>query len=273
MKKLFVVIFIFSFAYLTQQSAKADNVIIKGDTLWTIFFSPFDNYPGIVKLRERLADYSTRCTEDNCSFLSTWKIVHNRLMLAKIENCKCNEKQQTANLKNLFGNRLQNGMLAADWYTGEIWVTKDQPNSWGGMFAASWPRETRLVIENGAVLSVKEFVYPKPVITIYYRNTDSLNQFIHTYIDWTKFHHLPQRRTGFNFRFDQDTSGCLIHLKSIHDYGAHPFFDDEEMKEINRVAGLLQWPVYYFHGKPLKSFTGIFIFLGEDLKEELNKRN
>src|ERR1700761_5209046 len=121
--------------------AKCDNVIINGTTYWTVFFSTFDNYPGIEKLREQLKDYGTQCTEDNCSFLSTWKIINNRLMLEKIENCQCNSTKRTANLKNLFGDRLKNGMLEAYWYTGEIWVTNEQPNSWGGMFAASGPSE------------------------------------------------------------------------------------------------------------------------------------
>ena len=105
MKKILILVPLLIFLLCNQ--AKSDNVIIKGNKFWTIFFSPFDNYPGIVKLRERLRDYSSNCTEDNCSFLSTWKIVHNQLMLVKIQNCQCNTKNQTANLKSLFGNHVK----------------------------------------------------------------------------------------------------------------------------------------------------------------------
>lgn len=269
MKKLFV--FLALLTFLTHNQAKCDNVVIKGDTLWTIFFSPFDNYPGIVKLREQLKGYSTQCTEDNCSFLSTWKIVNNRLMLAKIENCKCNEKKQTANLKTLFGDRLQKGMLCAEWYTGEIWITKDQPNSWGGMFAASWPSEVRLIVKRGIVISIKNYVYPKPVITIYYRNTDSLNKFIYSHINWDKFHNLPQHGNRSWFLFDQDANGYLINVKQDQNMRSNEIFDKDEMEEINRVAGLLQWPLYYYHGQPVKPFRGIILALNKEMQNKFAK--
>jgi len=271
MKKLFILITLFT--CLVYGQAKCDNVIIKGDTLWTIFFSPFDNYPGIVRLRERLMDYSTRCTEDNCSFLSTWKIVNNRLMLAKISNCECNEKKQTANLKRLFGNRVKNGMLEADWYSGEIWITKDRPNSWAGMFAASWPSQTRLIVKNGVVLSVKNFVYPKPVETVYYQNADSLNKFIYTHINWDKFHNLPQHSNGAYFRFDQDADGYLVNVKYDEFSPNHQTFDKDEMDEIGRVLGLLKWPLYYNQGKPVKSFNGIPIVFSKEMQDKFAKGN
>jgi len=270
MKKLFI--FLTPLMSLTYNEAKCDNVVIKGDTLRTIFFSPFDNYPGVVKLREQLRDYSTNCTEDNCTFLSTWKIVNNRLMLAKIENCECNEKKQTANLKTLFGGRLQKGLLCADWYTGEIWVTKDKPNSWGGMFAASWPGETRLIVKKGVVISIKKIVYPIPIETVYHRNTDSLNKFIYTHIDWAKFHNLPQHSNGSYFRFDQDANGYLINLKQNENGRSDEPFDKDEMEEISRVAGLLQWPLYYYHGQPVKSFEGIIIVLSKEMQNKYAKK-
>jgi len=271
MKKLFIFLTLLTFLALNE--AKCDNVVIKGDTLWTIFFSPFDNYPGIANLRERLADFRTECTEDNCSFLSTWKIVNNRLMLAKIENCKCNEKKQTANLAALFGGRLQKGMLRAEWYTGEIWVTKDQPNSWGGMFAASWPAETRLIVKKGLVISIKKYVYPKPVETVYYKNTDSLKRFIYTHINWDKFPNLPEHSNGSYFRFDQNADGYLINVKQ-DGYGcSRKTFDKDEMDEINRIAGELQWPLYYCHGQPVKSFTGIVIVLSKEMQRKFGNPN
>lgn len=269
MKKFF---FFFTLVtFLTHQEARCDNVIIKGDTFWTIFFSPFDSYPNIIKLREQLKDYGTNCTEDNCTFLSTWKIVNNCLMLERIENCKCNEKKQTADLKTLFGNRLQNGLLCADWYTGEIWVTKDRPNSWGGMFAASWPSETRLIIKKGVVISIKNFVYPKPIETIYHSNTDSLNKFIYTHINWNKFHNLPQHSNGSYFRFDQDANGYLINIKQSKNGPSDETLDKDEMKEINRVASFLRWPVYYCHGQPVHSFGGIVIVLSREMQNKFAK--
>jgi hypothetical protein len=271
MKKLFI--FLTLLTFLTHNEAKCDNLVIKGDTFWTIFFSPFDNYPGIGKLREKLKDYSTNCTEDNCTFLSTWKIVDNRLMLAKIENCECNDKKQTANLKTLFGNRLQKGLLCADWYTGEIWVTKDRPNSWAGMFAASWPSETRLIVKKGIVISVKNFRYPIPIETIYHRNTDSLNKFIYTHINWDKFHNLPQHSNGSYFRFVQDANGYLINLKQSENGRSDETFDKDEMEEIGRVAGSLQWPIYYHHGQPVKSFGGIIIVLSKEMQNKFAKQD
>jgi hypothetical protein len=271
MKKLFILVTLITL--LTHYEAKADYVIIKGDTLWTIFMSPFDKHPDIVKLREQLKDYGTHCTEDNCTFLSTWKIVDGRLMLAKIENCGCNQNKQTANLRSLFGAGVKDGMLCADWYTGEIWVTKDSPNSWGGMFAASWPRETRLIVEKGVVVSVKNFVYPEPVKTIYYSNTDSLNKFIYTHINWHKFHNLPQHSNGSFFNFDQDAKGYLINAKKNEDNRSPETFDKDEMQEINRVAGLLQWPVYYCHTKQVWSYIGIYFVLSKETRDKFAKAN
>ena len=269
MKKLFVLFSLLTL--LANNEAKCDNVVINGDTFWIIFFSPFDNYPGIVKLREQLNDYRTNCTEDNCSFLSTWEIINNRLMLVKIENCQCNEKKQTASLKTLFGDQLQNGMLCADWYTGEIWITKDKPNSWRGMFAASWPTETQLIVKKGIVISVKNFVYPKPIEKDYNINPYLLNNFIYTHINWDKFHNLPEYSKRSYFRFDQDANGYLINIKQDENSPSHETFDKDEMKEIGRVTGLLQWPLYYYHGQPLKSFTGISFILSKEMQKKFTK--
>ncbi|QJD97201.1 hypothetical protein HH214_15650 [Mucilaginibacter robiniae] len=266
MRKLFV--FFTLITFLVHSKAKCDNVVVKGDTLRTIFFSPFDKYPSIVKLREKLKDYSTNCTEDNCSFLSTWKIVDNRLMLTNIKNCECNQKKQSANLSDLFGDRLQKGMLCADWYTGEIWVTKDQPNSWGGMFAASFPRETRLIIKKGIVISVKKFVYPKPVKNSYYNNTDSLHKFIYTHINWNKFPNLPEHSRWEYFSFDQDAKGYLINLKQMENARSYEIYDKDQMEEIKRVAGLLQWPLYYLHGQPVRSYIAFSISLSKEMKDK-----
>ena len=195
-------------------------------------------------------------------------------MLAKIENCQCNSNKQTANLKHLFGNRLKKGLLCADWYTGEIWVTKDKPNSWGGMFAASWPSETRLIVNKGIVISVKNFVYPKPIETVYHRNADSLNKFIYTHINWGKFHNLPQYSNGSYFSFDQDDNGYLINIKQNTNISrSDEIFDKYEMEEISRVAGLIQWPLYYYHGKHVKSFEGLIIVLSKDRQNKFAKQN
>lgn len=269
MKKLLVLIALLTF--LSHHEAAADNVILHGDTLRTIFFSPFDSYPGIVKLRERLQGYGSQCTEDNCSFLSTWKIIGGRLTLVKIQNCDCNEKKQKANLQRLFSDQLKDGVLRANWFTGEIWVTKDKPNSWSGLFAASWPRETRLVVKNGVVSSVKEFVYPKLVITEYFKNMDSLYQFIYTHLDWSKLHHLPTQSARLYFRFDQDTAGYLIHLKQDTMLRPSAILDAAEVAEIGRVMGLLQWPLYYHHGRPVTPFNGVDIMLGEDIRQKYLK--
>lgn len=265
---------------LISNQAKSDNVIINGKTLWTIFFSPFDSYPGIIKLRNQLKDYRTTCTEDNCTFLSTWQIVNNSLVLTKIENCQCSSKKQTANLKDLFGNRVKNGTLVAYWFTGQIWVTKDQPNSWAGMFAASWPSETRLIVEKGVVISVKDFVYPKPVETVYYQNQDSLNRFVYTHINWKKIHHLPMHNIEAWFHFDQDANGYLSNIKYTEvgvrygGTGSSPkTFDDAEIEEISRVLGLLRWPLYYRYGKPVKSFTGIFIVFNKEIQDKYTAQN
>jgi hypothetical protein len=271
MKKL--VIFFKLLTLLIHNEAKCDNIVIKGVTFRMIFFSPFNNYPGIANLRDQLKDYSTNCTEDGCTFLSTWNIVNNRLMLAKIENCECNEKKQTANLKTLFGNRLQKGMLFAGWYTGEIWVTKDQPNSWGEMFPASWPSETRLIVRRGVIISIKNFLYPKPIERVYYKNTDSLNKFIYSHINWNIFHNLPQQSNGSYFRFEQDASGYLINIKQDKYVRTHEIFDEDELKEVSRVAELLQWPLYYYHGRPVRRLEGIRLVLSKEMQDKFTKQD
>lgn len=271
MKKLFT--FLTLLTFLTYNEAKCDSVVMQGVILSTMGFSPFDSYPGIVKLRKQLKRYSTTAMDDNCTFSSTWKIVNNRLMLTKIENCNSSQKKRTANLRTLFGNRLQKGMLYADWFTGEIWATKDQPNSWGVMYAASWPSETRLIVEKGIVISVKNFVYPKPVETDY-GNAGSLNNFIYSHINWDKFHNLPQHSNGAVFSFDQDENGYLINIKQDNYNHSPETFNKEQMEEINRVLGLLRWPVYYRHGVKVKSpEPGVIIVLSTEMREKFANEN
>lgn len=255
---------------LIHDEAKCDAIIINGKALSTYGFSPFDKYPGIVKLRERLKTYGSHCTEDGCSFFSIWKIIDNRLMLTKIESCSCNNKKQTANLKKLFGGRVEKGMMCAYWYTGEIWISKDEPNSWNPMFAASWPSQTQLVVKKGVVISVKDLVYPKPVESVYYKYPDSLHAFIFNHIDLNKFRNFPEHSDGSYFRFDLDEKGYLINLKE-EDYFSrlHQTFNKDEMEEISRVLGLLQWPLYYNCGHPVNNFPGIQIVLSREMRNKV----
>jgi hypothetical protein len=141
------------------------------------------------------------------------------------------------------------------------------------MFAASWPSETRLIVKKGIVISVKNFRYPIPIETIYHRNTDSLNKFIYTHINWDKFHNLPQHSNGSYFRFVQDANGYLINLKQSENGRSDETFDKDEMEEIGRVAGSLQWPIYYHHGQPVKSFGGIIIVLSKEMQNKFAKQD
>jgi hypothetical protein len=269
MKRL--LIFFTLLILLTHTKAKCDNIVINGVTLNTEFSSPFDTYPGIVQLREQLKDYRTQCTEDNCSFLSTWKIVNNKLMLARIDNCQCNNKTQTANLKTLFGNRLKNGLLCAEWFTGEIWATKDRPNSSFGLYAASWPSETRVVVKKGVVISVTNFVYPKAVETVYYNDLDSLSEFIYKHLNWSKLHNLPQVGKRSNFTFERDANGYLANAKKEDSALSNETYDKDELEELNRVAASVRWPQYYHHGQPLKDLTWAFLVLSKETKDKYYK--
>ena len=87
--------------------AKCDHIWVNGIKMNVVTISPFDKYPGIMKLSEQLQDYGTQCTEDNCQFDAEWKIINHQLLLVQIHSCACNEKQQTADLAKLFKGGLK----------------------------------------------------------------------------------------------------------------------------------------------------------------------
>lgn len=263
---------------LINNQAKCDHIVVNGQTMAMNAVSPFESYPGIIKLRETLKNYRTQCMDDGCSFSSEWKVVNKELVLTSIHSCECNTNHRAANLNNIFKNQLHDGVLKASWFTGKLWLiaNTDKPVAYIGispLLHPLYPRELCLNINKGMITSIENHIYPKPVESAYYKNADSLNKFIYTHINWNKIDLLQQKSETVFFNFQPDSAGHPIDIKYDDSYPIKRTLDQSRIEEANRILGLLTWPTYYYHGEIVKNYSGIGIEFSKQMRDRYADKN
>ena len=109
------------------------SVILNGDTLKT-FSTIFKQYPNYKELNEKLyneleredmivnpKNYVTK-EHEVLNYNSTWVIKNNKLILTEIKSGS--SKTISVDLRKIFGGRVKDGVVPADWLTDTITLCK-----------------------------------------------------------------------------------------------------------------------------------------------------
>lgn len=254
--------------------AKCDHIVINGIHMRVVSREPLRNHPRISELALLLKGYATDCTEDNCMFEAEWKIMNRRLMLTQISNCACNQKKQTADLQHLYIGKLENGMIPADWYTGQIWVSTEQPTAWLCMVCPIYARETCVTVVKGIVTGIKEVVYPRVPSPFKKRTRDSLNLMVYKKLDWNKLKNLPDSngQVPVFTQFTPDSTGKPGNF-TISKYENGKDIDPTWSAEIKKAISTYKWPVYFSHGKFYPFTWSVSLKLNKEQQRNLKRSN
>ncbi|MEE9118206.1 MAG: hypothetical protein V3U02_06400, partial [Calditrichia bacterium] len=98
---------------------------------------------------------TTTSTGNWRGYIATWEIENDTLFLVGVKDIK-NEK--SADLKEIFGDYVNDGRIQAIWYTGDLLIGKGKRKNYIHMgFMSTYEREIIIEIENGVVNSVQEY--------------------------------------------------------------------------------------------------------------------
>ena len=240
MKKTFCIItlLVTIFGFATEQIP--DILIWKNDTI-SLHNNPLGTYPKLEKLNlfgDQNAVYSTACWR---GFIAEWKIIDNKLYLSNIYSCDYyySENKIKADLKKLFPKEYENGLVLANWYSRELFVTNGKLiNQELKIYESEWI----LNLRKGKIVHEKKFDNSSSYISIYTKNQDSLRNFISKNINWNN---IPQLEKGTHKVYGIIESGnskkdFTVKVKSKSKY-------KELEKEILRILKLL--PEFDFYIK------------------------
>ncbi|MHB0756944.1 hypothetical protein [Polaribacter sp. M15] len=183
-----IILLVSTFGFATEQIP--DILIWKNDTI-SLHSNPLGSYPKLDDLNlfgDQDAGYSTACWR---GYIAEWKIIDNKLYLSNIYSCDYfySENKIKADLKKLFPKEYENGIVLANWYSGELSVPNGKLiNQELKVYESEWI----LSLKKGKVIDEKKFDNSESHISIYTQNQESLNDFISKNINWNNIPHIEK---------------------------------------------------------------------------------
>lgn len=239
------------FIFATGQ--QVDYVIFNGDTLvtYSTIFRQYPNYKELIeKIYNEVESEDMKVNPQNyvsnerevLDYNSTWIIKNNKLILTGIKSGS--SKTVHADLRNIFGDKVTEGTVFADWLTDTISLCK------GNVLATGvnpiYDNEIELKIKNGYL--TENTTYKNYVAKISkIRVTDS---FIYSRINWKRLPNIENRYIQAYIGIKPNKDG---HFESF-DGGSFVYIDSKVvtdkdnvfLKEAFRIASLIpEWDVIY----------------------------
>jgi len=242
------------------------SVILNGDTLKT-FSTIFKQYPNYKELNEKLyneleredmivnpQNYVTK-EHEVLNYNSTWVIKNNKLILTEIKSGS--SKTISVDLRKIFGGKVKDGVVHADWLTDTITLCKGKLLA-GGVDPI-YENEIELKIKNGYL--TKKTSYKNYIAKISKFRADE--SFIYNRIDWDS---LPDFKNKFIQAYIGIKPNVDGHFESFDD-GSLVFEDSKVvtdkdnafLKEAFRIARLIpEWDVIFRKNKIVSQPLMIF---------------
>jgi hypothetical protein len=253
-----------SFFFVTGQPF--NSVVLNGDTLIT-FSIIFKQYPNYKKLNEKL--YNELESEDMIvnpqnyvtneheafDYNSTWVIKNNKLILTEIKSGS--NKIFSVDLLKIFGAKVKDGVVLADWLTDTITLCKGKILAEG--VNPIYENEIELKIKNGYL--TEKTSYKNYIAKISKFRADE--SFIYSRIDWDS---LPDFKNKFIQAYIGIKPNVDGHFESFDD-GSLVFEDSKVVTDKNnaflreafRIARLIpEWDVIFRKNKIVSQPLTIF---------------
>lgn len=198
----------------------------------------------------------------NClkNYKAEWQIIENKLYLSNIYSFNYETDNIKSNLKDLFPEQYKNGMVIAEWFTGELFIPKGK-SIWPGrrkeyqIFESEW----KITISKGIVLK-KTLKNDNYYQSIYSKESDSLRNFIIKHFEWKSIPVLTNEKEKVyaSIKAGKNKNDFTISVKSRNKYLS---------KEITRILqNLPEFDYYYRHGKVFKIGYTIPIIFNENMR-------
>lgn len=287
MKRIAIILFLFISTYVSIfGSPQAPEFIVIGKDTFAIYQLP------IIGLKDRMERklYRMLWKEGNIDkyeiphglargYRALWEIVDNKLYLIKILNISDSDSDIV--LRKTFGKKFQSGKVHADWFTGDIAVSKDKLLRWDGIFSRTHMSEDIYQFINGNLVN-KEFVNnyidlpnginrinDNPYEFTYTEIVDTIFHFIKQ-LDWTTLSEINDCGCDDSYEITIDENGKIgdIELIPFHDTPEERLADikdhEECIRQFKAKLNHLQFDIIKWNGRPYKEKIPFDIFYTVD---------
>lgn len=262
---LFVLLLVTMSLFGTAQTP--DLIIFKGDTL-PLYSLPLNSFPTQALINPKSLFGGSGCFYTGCwrNYIATWKIVDGKLYLVKIRNAcyptplkgvsasykggvdKDSIGSEYADLKALFPERFENGMVKADWVSGELYLPQGELLYYiHDGFQSIYETELKFTLEKGALVEIEKLDNSKTKRSKYSEDSKLLLKYIYDNIN---HENLPKNDTikgrVILYIYSSDDNGKIDSVVVVR--GLNELYDKEAVRVVKSIP---EWDVIYRHGKKI----------------------
>lgn len=267
-KKLIILLFLF-FNPLLKSFANVqipDKLIYNGDTL-LINTNPLEQLYNYKSLIPKLFGNKQACSSTSCwkGYQAEWTILNEQLYLTGIFSCCFSKDSLKADLKMLFGNKLIDGKVKADWVNSSIIVPIGKLSNYEG-YGFVYEKELELLFDRGTLIGSITYDNSKNGQSVYRQNREQLPEFIYKNVNWSNLPDFDDKVIRVYVQFSANEFGDVDSAKVVKGY--NEIFDKEAVRVIKAIR---KWDVFYRNGKLVRSTWTVPIIFSKANKEKYNK--
>jgi hypothetical protein len=243
---IFISIF-FLFTLGANKNVWSSNTIVyKGDTLYTFEKLLEARQDSDSLLSTLLGTFQFRQkTHYACDYNAEWLIENDMLYLTKMEIIDNHQVAYQLDLSSTFKGECTNKRIYAKWINSYVHVHPRNSLMRLGKFQPIFLFEIFLCFENGNLIEQTFYDNSKSYRSVFHNNTDSLNAFIRSNINWSYIPDLKENIYTVYIGF-QSCEIAKPDSVRIEDGCEIDILNDEAL----RVMELLpEWDIYYYRGQ------------------------
>lgn len=231
-------------AFATAQNP--DRLIYKGDTL-SIFANPLEALYRSDSLRPKFWGDQSGCITTSCwrGYVAEWKIENDQLYLTGIYSCCFREDSVRANLKSLFGDKVIDGVVKADWFSGSIIAPQGKLLHYVHLgYESIYERELELHFKDGRFTGVETYDNSRTRESSYSKSPGKLQQFIYSNIRWANLPDPQEKEIRVFVSVSANEDGMVDSVKVLR--GENPEYNLEAIRVVKTIP---EWDVFFRHGR------------------------
>ncbi|WP_254411990.1 energy transducer TonB family protein [Dyadobacter diqingensis] len=250
--------------YVASAITTVDKLIFQGKEI-RLLANPLDDLPQDSS-RIRIDREKKECLKQDCwkGYQAEWTIIDNQLYLTAIYGCCFTETGKKSDLEYIFGDKVINGRVKADWVTG-LYFAEDKY-----LFSVYdytvYKTEFKFQFRTGRLTDVETYDNSRSRSSIYCGDSRKLFEYIYSNIRW---HALPDVNTDSSrvfVSFSANEEGLIDSVQVLR--GRNSIFNQEVIRVIKSIPG---WCVLYQKGQFKRIHYNYPIAFNRELFERYKK--
>ncbi len=245
--KIFCLCVSFIFVSEIFATPQRGDVLFWGGKRYKLFPRPLEMHEKFDKFKKQLSFLEKKCDITDCYlYQAEWIIIDSKLYLKNICSCCYFEDSLKIDFNRFFPKIiLKNGLLRADWVTGELWISKGKEILYDHNGIGSiCEKDLRLTFKNGILIKVKEFDNTNFHISKYTEEPELLKKFIYSNINWKNLPELDAEEKKVFISFEADESKKPRNIEIMR--GSEDIFNKEAVRVVSLIP---EWTVYFWRGE------------------------